>query len=186
MSTFPNSQMGKWSRLATTLNKESEAIGVQVLQLSQGGNAAAGTVANIQSLLASKAGDKQTFVYVDPKVEAMTLNMIKQSSDLTGEQKKLLEQAQEKRNVALELTSKIYGGLAAEIFGGNAGANGGGDFMVRAAAMIPAYKETQDTMIATCVINEKWEQAMRAKNVTVPDKSKAISDLNKLKDIKDE
>jgi hypothetical protein len=51
--------------------------------------------------------------------------------------------------------------------------------MVRAAMLTPAMAEAQNALIRSCVFAAKWEQAMRAKNVAVPDKKKVAEDLAK-------
>jgi hypothetical protein len=60
------------------------------------------------------------------------------------------------------------------------------DVSARIAAVAPAAMKMQDTLIQSCVISSKWEQAMRAKNVNVSEKSKSSNDLIKLNAIKDE
>ena len=183
MARWPHSRPGKLSQLANQANQESLDLGVKILSLSQSDNAGSGAVANVMSLRDSKAGERPTFAYIDPKVESMTLAMMKQSGDLNGDQKKLLEQAQQKRYLAQGVIAQASADLAAQFFGGMAGASGGiDDIFVRTFMLVPAIMQTQTALIQSCAISTKWEQAMRAKSVPVTAKAKIGIDVNTMKD----
>jgi len=178
MARWSSTRAGKFSGNAMKSNDESLALGEQVIKMSQSGNANEGALANIQSLRAAKAGDKQTFVSVDPKADAMMLKMLKQSGELNGEQVKLLAQAQVKRYEAQGLIAQVQMDLASQLFGGTgSNQNGEDDMFVRAGMLLPAMAQAQEALIRSCVISTKWEQAMRAKNVPATDKKAAAKSL---------
>jgi hypothetical protein len=178
MARWPTTRAGKFSGSAMRSNDESLSLGEQVIKMSQSGNANEGALANIQSLRAAKAGDKQTFVSIDPKADAMMLKMLKQSGELNGEQVKLLAQAQVKRYEAQGLIAQVQMDLASQLFGGNgSNRNGEDDLFVRAGMLLPAMAQAQESLIRSCVISTKWEQAMRAKNVPATDKKAAAKSL---------
>ena len=181
-SRYPTTRAGKLGQTAHKFNEESAALGKKVVELSQNANALQGTLASYESLTAVKKGDKETFGNVDPQSEAMLLTMYQQLGDLAPEQTKLLEQAQQKRYAAQGLIAEMQSDLASQLFGGSGQQNQGGeqdDLMVRAAMLTPAMAEAQNALIRSCVFAAKWEQAMRAKNVAVPDKKKVADDLSK-------
>ncbi len=181
-SRYPSTRAGKLGQAAHKFNEESAALGKKVVELSQNANALQGTLASYESLTSVKKGDKETYGNVDPQSEAMLLTMYQQLGDLAPEQTKLLEQAQQKRYAAQGLIAEMQMDLANQLFGGNGQQNQQGqqdDLMVRAATLTPAMAEAQNALIRSCVFAAKWEQAMRAKNVAVPDKKKVAEDLAK-------
>jgi hypothetical protein len=179
MARWPTTRAGKFITTAMKSNDESLSLGEQVIKMSQSGNANEGALANIQSLRAAKTGDKQTFVSIDPKAEAMMLKMMRQSGDLNGEQIKLLAQAQAKRYEAQGLIAQVQMDLASQLFGGTGtNQNGEDDLFVRAGMLLPAMAQAQEALILSCVISTKWEQAMRAKNMPVVDKKEAAKTLS--------
>lgn len=181
-SRYPTTRAGKLGQAAHKFNEESAALGKKVVELSQNANALQGTLASYESLTATKKGDKDTFGNVDPQSEAMLLTMYQQLGDLAPEQSKLLEEAQQKRYAAQGLIAEMQSDLASQLFGGTGQQNHQGqqdDLMVRAATLTPAMAEAQNALIRSCVFASKWEQAMRAKNVAVPDKKKVAEDLSK-------
>lgn len=182
---WPSSRHGLMHLAANKLNRESEDLGIKAIELSQGGNAAAGAIANIKSLR-QDAGGRETYAYIDPKVEKIVLNMVKQLSEVSGEQKKLIEQAAEKRNevagIMFQVDSEIAMQFQKIVFAG-------GDLMssvVKISALQPVAIQTQETRMQACIFSAKWEQAMRAKKIDIPDKNKSAKNIEKFKDLKDE
>jgi hypothetical protein len=178
MSRWPSTRAAKLNAAAEKLNKESAEIGRKVLEMSQNANAIRGTLASYESLTATKPGDKPTVGSIDSKAENMLLTMYGQIGDLDPSQKQLLEQAQQKRYAAQGLTTELQSDLLNQLLGGGGG-NGEGedDIFVRAGMLAPVMMAAQNARIKTCIIGSKWEQAMRAKGVTLPDKKKTAENL---------
>lgn len=183
MARWPSTRAGKLSRTAIEANDEAMNLGTQVIKLSQSGNQNEGMLQNIASLRGQKAGDKQVIAQIDPKVELIMVNALKQSAELNDEQKKLLEQANRKRYIAqgyiAEAQADVAGQLFAAAFGGGGGSQ---DSIVKALALAPAAAEAQSTLIRSCEISRKWEQAMRVKKVNTVDKNTVKVDLSGYKD----
>jgi DNA-binding protein YbaB len=100
--------------------------------------------------------------------------MISKTGSLDQSQKQMLVQAQEKRLAAQGIISQSYGELLQVL------TSGFGD-LVKMTAPLPALQQANNSLIQSCIISAKWEQAMRAKDVPQADKKKAellVSDLN--------
>jgi hypothetical protein len=172
---FPNTRVGKLFAEATKYNAESIVIGNEIIKATQGGNQLEGQLQSIKSLKASAQGEKPLFEDVSPEVQAAQIKMLAKVETLDDMQKKMLATAQEKRLVAQNIITQSYGELLQVItanFGGN---------IVQMAAPLPALSAANNSLIQSCLISAKWDQAMRAKDVPKPDKIKvegATSDLN--------
>jgi hypothetical protein len=83
----------------------------------------------------------------------------------------MLVQAQEKRLAAQGLISKAHGEITQALF-----AALGGD-VVKASAPLPALTQSLNTLIQSCIISSKWEQAMRAKDVAKVDMKKVEANV---------
>ncbi len=180
MARWPSTRAGKLSKVAAEANNEAVNLGTQVIKLSQSGNQNEGMLQNVASLRGQKAGDKQVISHTNPKVELILLDALKQSGELNVEQKKLLDQAHQKRLVAQGFIAETQSDLAGQLFA--ALGNGGGDAMVLAAAISPAAAEAQNALIRSCEFSRKWEQAMRVKKTNAVDKSMVKVDFAGYKD----
>ena len=177
MQRFQSTRAGKLALTAAKHNEESAELGKQVLKMSQNANALTGGLASYESMTNVKAGDKQTFANIDPKAEAMLMDMYQQVGELGPEQKKLMEQAQQKRYAAQGLIAEMQSDLFAQFFGGTGGNHGDSDLLVRAGMLAPAMAEAQTSLIRSCIFAAKWEQSLRARNIAAPDKKKAAENL---------
>lgn len=164
---FPTTRLGKIYKEADRINGESIDIGNKIIQKSQGGNQLSGQLAGLDSLKGSKSGDKQTFVDINPEAQAAQLRMIAKVGTFDDEQKRMMTQAQEKRYTAQGMISQSYSDLMREMMSFI-----GGDF-VKMATPLEALKQANETLIQSCMITAKWDQAMRARDVPPADKNKA-------------
>lgn len=167
---LPNTRLGKMYAEAARLNQESIGIGNDLIKSTQSGNQLAGQLASLTSLKATKAGDKEVFTDMNPEVQSAQLKMFAKAESLSDDQKRMLQNAQEKRLSAQGIVSQTYADLL------NVMLSGFGD-MVKMAAPLPALAVANDSLIQSCIISRKWEQAMRARDVPQPDKKKAVEDL---------
>lgn len=167
---LPNTRLGKMYAEAARLNQDSIHIGNDLIKSTQSGNQLAGQLANLDSLKSTKSGDKEVFVDMDPGVQSAQLKMFAKVDALGEDQKRMLQQAHEKRLTAQGIVSQTYSDLMAVMLGNF------GD-MVKMAAPLPALQTANDSLIQSCIISRKWEQAMRARDVSQPDKKKASEDL---------
>jgi hypothetical protein len=90
---------------------------------------------------------------------------------LDSNQKDLLKNAQEKRLISQKIISDANGALLATMM------SSFGDF-VKMTAPLPVLRLSNETLIQSCLISAKWEQAMRAKNIPLPDTKSNVA-LNK-------
>ncbi len=177
---FPTTRLGKLYKEVEKINNQSIEKGGQVIALSQGGNQASGQIESMKSLKGVQEGDKNTFVYINPELQKAQLRFFQQQvGGVSPEQKQMLVEAQEKRYVAQGILANSLGELMAEMM------KGFGDF-VKMVAPLEAIKQANAAQIQSCMITAKWEQAMRAKDVPMADKSKAAAavatDMSKYKD----
>ena len=168
---FPSTRLGKIYKEVDRVNAESIEIGNSIIKKSQGGNQLAGQIASLQSLKASKPGDKQVFLDINPEVQGAQLRMLSKMDSFDPEQKKLLVQAQEMRYQAQGMISQTYGELLSGML-----ANAGTD-IVKMATPLEGLKQANNALIQSCMITAKWEQAMRAKDVPPADKKKAAAEI---------
>jgi len=172
---LPTTRVGKMFAEAAKYNAESIAIGDDIIKATQGGNQLEGQLLSIKSLKASAQGEKPVFEDISPEVQAAQIKMFAKVGTLDDTQKKMLATAQEKRLVAQNIISQSYGDLMQVMT-----ANLGGD-LVQMAAPLPALSAANNSLIQSCLISAKWDQAMRAKDVPKPDIKKVESttkDLN--------
>jgi len=177
---LPNTRVGRMYAEAERYNAESIRIGNGIIKTTQGGNALIGQIATLQSLRATKAGEKPMFEDVSPEVHSAQIKMISQVSGLDAKQKIMLSEAHENRLAAQGIIAQSFGELMQMML-----ANFGGD-IVKMAAPLPALTQANNALIQSCMLSAKWEQAMRAKDVAKPDIKKSetmVADVqNKYKD----
>ena len=172
---LPNTRIGKMYREADRLNTESIEIGNSIIKSTQSGNQTTGQIQSIESLRASRQGEKPVFEDISPEVQAAQMKVISANASLDDQQKKMLSQAHEKRLAAQGVISQTYGELLNMMMSSMSGD------MARMAAPLPALRQANNSLIQSCIITAKWEQAMRAKDVPKPDMKKAesaVEDLN--------
>lgn len=176
---LPSTRIGRMYAEANRLNRESIAIGDEIIRRSQGGNQLLGQLEGLKSLRSVAPGDKPVFEDVSSDVQAEQLKMFAKLDSLDGEQKQLLSQAQEKRLIAQGTVAQTYAELMQALMSGM------GD-MVKMAAPLPALSQANNALIQSCMISAKWEHAMRARDVPKPDIKKtesSVADLqSKFKD----
>jgi len=132
-----------------------------------------GQIEGLKSLRSTALGDKPVFEDVSADLQAGQLKMFAKLGNLDNEQKQLLVMAQEKRLLAQGTVAQSIGELFQVL------TSGMGD-LVKMAAPLPALTQANDTLIRSCIVSVKWEQAMRARDVAKPDIKKTeamVSDL---------
>ncbi len=172
---LPSTRVGKMYAEAARYNEESIAIGNDIIKSTQGGNQFEGQVQSIKSVRASAPGGRMVFEDINPELWAMQQKIISQAGTLNDEQKKKLSNAHEKRMISQKIITQSYSELLQLML-----SNPGGDF-VQMVAPLPALTAANNSLIQSCMINAKWEQAMRAKDIPKPDTKKvetAVVDLN--------
>ena len=167
----PNTRIGKLNSQAVQFNAESIQIGNEIIKSTQGGNQLMGQLASLESLRSKNTGDKPVFEDISPEIQAAQIKMVAKSGTLDERQKKMLVQAQEKRLAAQGLISTAHGEITQALF-----AALGGD-IVKASAPLPALTQSLNTLIQSCIISSKWEQAMRAKDVAKVDMKKVEANV---------
>jgi len=170
---LPNSRIGRMYAEASKLNREAIGFGDEIIRRSQGGNQLLGQLEGLKALRSTASGDKPVFEDVSVDVQAEQLKMFAKLGNLDDEQKQLLVKAQEKRLLAQGTIVQTYGELFQVL------TSGMGDF-VRMAAPLPALTQANNTLIQSCIISAKWEQAMRARDVPKPDIKKTEAEVNDL------
>jgi hypothetical protein len=171
---LPNMRIGKMYAQANQLNSESIQIGNDIIKTTQGGNQLAGQLASLESLKSNAKGEKPIFEDSSPEIQQAQLKMASKTASFDPRQKQMLAQAQEKRLAAQGVIAQSTGELLQIL------TSSFGDF-VKMTAPLPALQQANNALIQSCIISEKWEQAMRAKGVPQADKKKAesvVSDLN--------
>ena len=169
---FPRTALGKTYQEVATVNYKAIDIGNQLITRSQGGNQLAGQLASLESLKSSQEGERQTYGYMHPDAQVNQLRMFAKVGQLDPEQRQMAAQAQELRlNAQGMLFSAVSGPMQES-------ASAFGDF-VRMAAPLEAYRVAYDSLIQSCVITTKWEQAMRARDVPPVDKAKVAADVGR-------
>jgi hypothetical protein len=172
---FPSTRVGKMYTEATNYNDEAISIGNEIIKETQGGNQLEGQLQSIKSLKASEQGGKAVMEDSSPEIQAAQLKMFAKVGALNDKQKKMLATAQEKRLVAQNIITQSYGELLQLMT-----ANAGGNF-IQMTAPVPAISAANNSLIQSCMISAKWDQAMRAKDVPKADVKKvesATADLN--------
>lgn len=174
---LPNTRIGKMYSIAAKLNIESIEIGNKILSSTKGGNKLTAQIANLKSIQNKSEKNKQIVSDISPDIHIAQMKMISNMNKLNDSQKELLMLAQEKRYIAQGIISKTY----SEIIDLMQSSFGGG--IVAMAAPLPVLKLSNNTLIQSCTISLKWEQAMRAKEVVATDSirvKKINEDINKL------
>ncbi len=169
---FPRTALGKTYEEVAAVNYKAIDIGNQLITRSQGGNQLAGQLASLESLKSSQEGERQTFNYMHPVAQVNQLRMFAKVGQLDPEQQQMAAQAQELRLNAQGMLFSAVSGLVQE------SAAAFGDF-VRMAAPLEAYRVAYDSLIQSCVITTKWEQAMRARDVPPVDKAKVAAEVGR-------
>lgn len=169
---LPNSRIGKLYAEANRLNGSALNIGNEIIKLSQSGNQFAGQLASLQSLKSSAYGDKPVFEDINPELQAAQIRMISQGGNLDSKQKQLLTEAQQQRLLSQGLVAQSF----ADLLQISMNYMSSGD-MIKMVAPLPALTQANNLLIQSCMVSAKWDQAMRAKDVPPPDKSKAAAGL---------
>lgn len=172
---LPQTRVGKMYAEAAKYNEQSIAIGDEIIQASKGDNQFQGQVQSYKSIKGSAQSEKPIFEDASPEIQAAQLKMFAKVGNLNEQQKKLLVTAQEKRLVAQGIITQSYGELMQLMT-----ANGNGN-IVQMAAGVPALSAANNTLIQSCMISAKWDQAMRAKDLPKADQKKvesSVADLN--------
>lgn len=174
---LPNTRIGKMYSIAAKLNLESMEIGNKIIGNTKGGNKLTAQIANLKSIQNKSEKNKKIITDISPDIHVAQMNMINNMNKLNDSQKEMLLLAQEKRYMAQGIISKTYG----EIIDLMQTSFGGG--IVAMAAPLPVLKLSNNTLIQSCAISLKWEQAMRAKEVVLTDTNrikKMNEDINTL------
>jgi len=170
---LPSTRIGRMYAEASKINDEAIGLGNEIIRRSQGGNQLLGQIEGLKSLRSTAPGDKPVFEDVSADLQAEQLKMFAKLGNLDNEQKQLLVTAQEKRLLAQGTVAQSFGELFQVM------TSGMGD-LVKMAAPLPALTQANDTLIRSCIVSAKWEQAMRARDVAKPDIKKTeamVSDL---------
>jgi hypothetical protein len=178
LAQWPNTRAGKLSRKASSTNEEAVNLGEKVIKLSQSGNQNEGMLQNVASLRGEKMGDKQVIAQTNPKVDLMLMNALKQSGELNNDQKKLLEEAQQKRFIAQGYIAQVQSDLVGQLME----SMNSEDPFISGNMLAPVFAEAQNALIRSCEVSRKWEQAMRAKKTNVVEKKNVKVDFSNTKD----
>jgi hypothetical protein len=170
---LPNSSLGKKYKAASDLNIESIQIGDQIVQKSKESNVSVGQLESKKAIESSNQGGKAVYVVSSAELGRQQLQYLEVAGldKLDSNQKDLLKNAQEKRLISQKIISDANGALLATMM------SSFGDF-VKMTAPLPVLRLSNETLIQSCLISAKWEQAMRAKNIPLPDTKSNVA-LNK-------
>lgn len=169
---IPSMRIGKLYADANRLNQEAVNLGDSIIVKSQGGNQLAGQLAGLKSLRSSAPGDRPVFEDISPDLQVEQLKMFAKLESIDSDQKALLVQAQEKRLLAQGVLAQSYGEIAELMLSHIRSMN-----IMGAVAARPVLTQVNNSLIQSCSISAKWEQAMRVRDVPVPNRKKTESDV---------
>ena len=172
---LPNTKVGKMFVDAAVFNQESIAIGNSIVNKSKVGNQLIAQIGNLRSIQNRTDKSKLVFEDISPEIHRAQIEMISKTDKFNDVQKVLLIQAQEKRLKAQGVIFKTH----AEINKIMQNSFSGG--FVAMAAPLPILKLANNSLIQSCIISAKWEQAMRAKEIQGIDSArtnKITADIN--------
>ena len=168
---FPGTRLGMMYADAVRNNKEALEIGSKIVDKSGGANVMAGSKASLES--ARGDSGRVTIQDRDPQLEAEQIKLFSNLSSVDDVQKEMLARAHEKRLIAQGIIFQSYSGLLTTLM------SGFGD-MVKMAAPLPALSQANSSLIQSCIVSAKWDQAMRAKGVPKVDPKAAEAGVHAL------
>jgi hypothetical protein len=172
---MPNTKIGKMFADAAVFNQESIAIGNSIVNKSKVGNQLIAQIGNLKSIQNRNDKSKLVFEDISPEIHRAQIEMIAKTDQFDDTQKALLLQAQEKRLIAQGVIFKTHAEINKIMQNSFAGG------LVAMAAPLPALKQANNSLIQSCIISAKWEQAMRAREIQGIDTArtnKITADIN--------
>ena len=146
---------------AQLLSSQASQINENIIQLTKDSNKSRGQLQSQQSLEDAHKDGKVTFVYTDPKAEFERIKALKSIDNISPEQKKLLAESQLKRLTAQNLLYEVSYKLGNEVISNM------GNFE-KMTAPVQVMGLTQNMLYQSCTIADKWEKALRAKDIASP------------------